>query len=538
MNCRGCGVVLAPSEEQVNAGVDQILETSLKDAEKKGGVCPLCGHSKEVPYSHRKSVLFGLLMATFVVAALVGIAILRSRQTQRAAAATDAVARMAANPDVVRLIGTPITIAPALQGEIKQDETGWKEVRLTIPVRGPNGNGTAHVVGGRGTGPYVFTTFEIDFEKQHEKLDLVSGRLVEYDPSTYWEVHTQSAAAPEYGSTVAKAPRFDGDFPCVFATGEAVPRLGRCAMPTAHADPVDRFEADLLYGRFILRETDLYLDDVFKVPLARSYSSVDWLHSNPVHAFGRNSNHPFDIAPIGSRNPYTYQMIALEDGDLLYFDRVSKGTGYADAVYQHTETSTRFYKATQAWNGNGWTTRLADGSEIRFPESYNAKNMAQGAPTEMIDAKGNRLQLRRDPQRNLQEIRTPHGHWIRFRYDDLSRITRAEDDAGHWARYEYNANGMLETATLSSGRQRHYEYDGALMTRITDEKGRVLLRNWYESRLLMRQEFGNGATYSYSYDWAPNSYNAGKVTVMLPDQSKRDVRVADAVPDFVKNYHR
>jgi len=95
---------------------------------------------------------------------------------------------------------------------------------------------------------------------------------------------------------------------------------------------------------------------------------------------------------------------------------------------------------------------------------------------------------------------------------------------------------MLRTATLSSGRQRLYEYDGALMTRITDEKGRVLLRNWYESGFLMRQQFGNGATYSYSYDWAPNRYYPDKVVVRFPDQTERDVRVADAVPDFVKNY--
>jgi hypothetical protein len=33
MNCRGCGVILDPSEGQVNTAVDQILETSLQDAE-------------------------------------------------------------------------------------------------------------------------------------------------------------------------------------------------------------------------------------------------------------------------------------------------------------------------------------------------------------------------------------------------------------------------------------------------------------------------------------------------------------------------
>jgi uncharacterized membrane protein YvbJ len=37
MNCNGCGVELDPSEEQVNTAVDQVLETSLRDAQKKGG---------------------------------------------------------------------------------------------------------------------------------------------------------------------------------------------------------------------------------------------------------------------------------------------------------------------------------------------------------------------------------------------------------------------------------------------------------------------------------------------------------------------
>lgn len=541
MNCRGCGVDVDPSQEQVNTTVDQILETSLRDAVKKGGVCPLCGHSKEVPYSHRKTVLFSLLLASILISVGVGIGVQRTRQTQRAAVARDAVARMGSNAEVVRLIGMPIIIGTGLQGEIKQDETGWKEAHLTIPVHGPNGDGTAHVVGGRGAGPWTFTTFEIDFEKQHKKVDLVSGRVVEYDPDAYVEVHLQSAAVPEYSNAVAAAARFDGNFPCVFAqvgAGGVVPQLGSCSMTTTHGDPVDRFEADLRYGNFVQRETDLFLDDVFKVPLTRTYASNEWVDQNPVHAFGRNSNHPYDIAPIGTRNPYTYQMIVLEDGDFLYFDRISRGMGYADSVFQHTETSTCFYKATTRWDGHGWTTRLADGSEILFPESYNASSLAQGAPYEMRDANGNRLELKRDPRRNLQEIRTPHGHWIRFSYDDSSRIKRAEDDAGHWAQYEYNADGMLKSAVLSSGRERHYEYDGVLMTQITDENGRLLIRNWFRQRFLIRQQFGNGAVFVYSYDWPRDEYYPRKVLVTLPDATKREVRVADSVPEFVKNYHR
>jgi Cytochrome oxidase complex assembly protein 1 len=155
MNCRGCGVEIDPSAEQVNLAVDEILETSLEHAKKAGGVCPLCGHSKEVPYSHRKTVLFGLLVACLLVSIGALTSLQRLRETERAAVAKDAVARMSSNAEVVRLLGTPITIEPGLQGEIKHDETGWKEVHLTIPVHGPKGNAMANVIGGRGTGSWV-----------------------------------------------------------------------------------------------------------------------------------------------------------------------------------------------------------------------------------------------------------------------------------------------------------------------------------------------------------------------------------------------
>jgi YD repeat-containing protein len=372
----------------------------------------------------------------------------------------------------------------------------------------------------------------------------VGALLLAVGTITVWQrtrVHTAVDVLPEYSHGVVPAARFDGTFPCVSATvvaGRVSPELGSCAMPTTHAGTIDRFEADLRDANFVLQETDLRINDVFDVPLTRSYRSRDWVHSNPVHAFGQNSNHPYDIAPVGTRNPYTYLMLILEDGEFLYFDRISKGTGYANAMYMHTETSTKFYKATLQWNGNGWTTKLADGSEIIFPESYNAKNMAQGAPIEMRDANGNSLELKRDRHRNLKEIKTPHGHWIKFNYDDLSRIKRAETDAGDWAQYEYNSDGMLINVVLSSGRQRHYDYQGMLMTEVRDEAGRVLIHNWYEGDLLKRQAFGNGAVHSYRYDWASSSHYPSKVSVTSPDQTTKELSVRDSVPDFVRNYHR
>jgi hypothetical protein len=36
----------------------------------------------------------------------------------------------------------------------------------------------------------------------------------------------------------------------------------------------------------------------------------------------------------------------------------------------------------------------------------------------------------------------------------------------------------------------------------------------------MQQQFGNGETYSYTYDWKPERYYPDKVVVTLPDRSE------------------
>jgi YD repeat-containing protein len=333
---------------------------------------------------------------------------------------------------------------------------------------------------------------------------------------------------PEDVAAATLPPRMDGTHPCVFASisgGSMTTGLGRCATPTEHSGSVDRFETDLRYGAFVLRQSDLRLNDVFDVPLTRSYSTNDWIPANRVHAFGMFSNHPYDVSPVGTRRPYTYMMLVLEDGDYLYFKRISKGGGFADAVYMHTETSTRYYKAIIHWNGDGWTLRLADGEETRFPEAYNAKSTVQGAAYEVKNAAGDVLTLHRDAARNLQEIRTPHNHWIRLQYDDEARIKRAEDNAGTWVEYGYNGE-MLTSVLDSSGAGRQYEYEGLLMTAVRDEHGRTLVRNGYASGILVGQVFGNGDSYRYDYKTYPDG-----VKVTFPDHSERKITLENSIPD-------
>ncbi len=333
-------------------------------------------------------------------------------------------------------------------------------------------------------------------------------------------------AGPHLLRATPPPPLTDGTHPCVRKDGSAVhspPRWTQCPLLTEKEGAVDEWEVDLRYGSFVLRQTDLSLHDIFDVPLTRAYSSNDWLGSARSQAFGISSNHVYDIAPLGTRNPYTYQVLALADGDEVYFERISAGTGYADAVFQHSATSTRFYGATQSWNGHGWTLRLRDGSRIEFPESYSARNLAQGAATAIYNGDGDALQLRRDARRNLREIVTPHGRRIMFRYDQADRVVEADDDRGASAAYSYNKDGLLTEVVRSTGSKRQYEYAGVRMTAVRDEGGHVLVRNRYRDGVVAQQEYPDGSIFSYDYVWNAERTAARQVSVTLPDGTRQTI---------------
>jgi hypothetical protein len=533
-SCRGCGTIIEPTENEVNQGVNDILEASLKDAVQHGEICPLCGHSKAQPVSHRKSVQFGLLLAVLLVGIGLAVAYRMHRNTERLAAAREVLKQIESSPQIRELLGVPVAIDGPIAGGTKQDETGWREFQLTIPLRGPKARGELRVSGGRESGPWKFTTLEVLVPQLKKRADLTTGRIVEYSPDAYQEVHTKEFSVPQYVLSNVPAPSWDGNFPCVYAVAESGPQLGSCAPPipmsVASREAVDRFEIDLRRGNFILRQTDLMVNEAgFTLPLTRTYTAQDWVPPNRRHAFGLNANHSYDIAPLGTRNPYTEQYIVLENGDFLYFPRVSAGSGYADAIYRHSETGTSFYKATQQWTGNGWLTKLQDGSTIHFPESYNAANLAQGAATEMIDAGGNRTVLIRDGKRNLQEIRGPNGGSIRLLYDGSDRIVRAEDDRQNWTTYGYNSKGFLTDVVHSTGTARYYYYENDLLTWVRDENGRLLVHNSYDPDWIVEQTFGNGQTIHYSYDLSKNRKYAERVFVTLPDGSHRTIATSDSV---------
>jgi YD repeat-containing protein len=161
--------------------------------------------------------------------------------------------------------------------------------------------------------------------------------------------------------------------------------------------------------------------------------------------------------------------------------------------------------------------------------------MAQGAPTQLIDANGNKVQLIRDPQRNLKEIRTPRGHWIKLLYDEQARVIRAEDHEGRWVKYAYKPDGMLADVTHSDARARHYAYVGDLLTSVRDEKDRVLIRNSYRDARVVRQDYSNGDSYRIDYTMAANQLYAEEARVVLPDDSVHSFWTGDSVQWIIKS---
>ena len=152
----------------------------------------------------------------------------------------------------------------------------------------------------------------------------------------------------------------------------------------------------------------------------------------------------------------------------------------------------------------------------------------------MTDSAGDKIELIRDPKRNLQKIRAPGGASIRLVYDDHDRIVRAEDGHGRWTRYIYDSPGFLTDVVNSDGTARYYFYEGGLLTFIRDEQKRLLLHNSYDKDWLVRQQFGNGDTIQYRYDLSPNKFYAERVSLKLPDGSIKTIQIGDSVSEVYK----
>src|SRR5262249_37174107 len=124
-------------------------------------------------------------------------------------------------------------------------------------------------------------------------------------------------------------------------------------------DPVD-----CNTGLFLLSRTDLSLPGTIPISVTRTYRPRDTVS----RAFGLGTNHLYDIFTVGDIFPYTHQDLILSDGGRVHFQRISPGTNFNDAVYEHTSSPTEFQGAVITYVGGRWRLHMKNGVEMYFAD--------------------------------------------------------------------------------------------------------------------------------------------------------------------------
>ncbi|MEX2147141.1 MAG: kelch repeat-containing protein [Candidatus Rokuibacteriota bacterium] len=271
-------------------------------------------------------------------------------------------------------------------------------------------------------------------------------------------------------------------------------------------DPVD-----LSTGLFVLNKTDLAIADVLPLALTRTYRPGDTVS----RAFGLGANHNYGLF-LYSENGFITISLVLAGGERVRYERTSSGTGYADAVLEHTDAPSPFHKSVLRYVGpypGTWTITLRDGTVYRF--TYN------GDLASITDRFANAITLTREsivvagfpsaqPWGKIQRITGPSGRWIDLTYDAETRIVQATDHQGRAVGYVYDASGRLAKVIDAAGGVTEYTYDGShrLLT-IKDARGIVFLTNEYDANSRVTKQTQADAT---TYEFAYTLDGAGKVT--------------------------
>lgn len=275
----------------------------------------------------------------------------------------------------------------------------------------------------------------------------------------------------------------------------AMINYGQSPGPKGGNGPDDGDPVDLSTGQFVIRKTDLVVQDVIPLALTRTYYSGD----SGQRPFGLGSTHPYAMF-LWSANQYQEADLVLPDGDRIHYVRTSSGTGFTDAVFENTSSPTEFYKSTIVWNGQGWNLTRKDGTVYVFGEN---------APLQSLrDRLGNTVTLTWSNTTsfgqgigNITKVTSPNGRWIAFTYDGSNRITQAKDNIGRTVAYQYDGSGRVWKVTDARGGVTEYTYDIAhrLLT-IKDPRNITYLTNEYDvNGRVDEQTQADTGVYDYTY---------------------------------------
>jgi YD repeat-containing protein len=232
--------------------------------------------------------------------------------------------------------------------------------------------------------------------------------------------------------------------------------IRKCLDLIPGAAPANAAELNLNSSTVLFVQTDLYLPGDPPIAFTRVVQRyVRWNSKYQIYLPDE-----YLTFPTGHRNPYTDMTFWLADKRGVLFKRISKGTGYADAVYEPGSTGSVFDKALVGWVGNEWDFDLADGKTLVFPDSYYSHRPQQGSIVGLIDPSGASLTFERDREGNLQQVRSSDGRWMKLRYRG-PLVVSITDSAGENAAYSYDNRDRLASSTNTAGQTLSYSYNAS-----------------------------------------------------------------------------
>lgn len=317
---------------------------------------------------------------------------------------------------------------------------------------------------------------------------------------------------------LSKGHGTSGSPPCLYivppkATGQTHTSgtIDDCATLLPNGQRLDFFEV-ALGGGFFPVKTDLYVSGSVPLAFTRTYAPL----TSAADRFQIYLPHVYDLFVFGSRFPYTYLYWVFPDSRQVYYNRVSQGTGYADAVFAPNSAKGVFANSRVNWNGWGWDWSFADGMTYLSPEAYNAKRPQQGSIIGVFNSRGEEAKLSRDDDGTLTRIDSPNGGWIRFYYSD-AHLLRARSSLKETVDYAYDPRDHVTSVHEPNGSTITYSYDDAdRITKADDPSEGVSVSVEYDDKGAVSTLTVNGMTYRFANDAADNSVTVtaplGKVT--------------------------
>ena len=328
---------------------------------------------------------------------------------------------------------------------------------------------------------------------------------------------------PEVLSSYTKPDlkKADGRYPCLVMKKQRDARISlrtfevaidNCLQKSFIDGDVDEIEVDLRSGLVMVRKTDFFVPGTAPVAVTRCYRSWD----SQSRTFGRNTALSWDMYPLGDMDSYTYMDLYLCDGNKIHFERISKGSGFADVLYEHRQTATPFFGSRLRWNGDAWHLKRIDKAELFFPGTYNARRGVDGGLTQFRSSTGMSVKIERDRRRNLRRLVASNQTSIQFEYDWRDRVSKAFDDNKRVVNYFYDVAGRLvEIQSPDSTSRFNYDYED--VTSIY-ENGHRLVEFKYPLGLVEQISLADGRIYKIRYDSGPDGKSVPVHTYLtLPD---------------------